>query len=166
MIMMGYTKIFNHIFFILFFILSGCNLFKSSKVPSSEIKSASSWSLNDENPSYNECEDLDKKENFDCFGSIVSESILKYISEEVVDANVEIDEEIKLVINVDKEGFFSLLSIDASDFVKNNIEGIEDIIENAIYNIPQALPAVKVNVEQYVNAKFELPIRILSQESL
>ena len=163
---MGYTKIFNHIFFILFFILSGCNLFKSSKVPSSEIKSASSWSLNDENPSYNECEDLDKKENFDCFGSIVSESILKYISEEVVDANVEIDEEIKLVINVDKEGFFSLLSIDASDFVKNNIEGIEDIIENAIYNIPQALPAVKVNVEQYVNAKFELPIRILSQESL
>ena len=166
MIMMGYTRIFNHIFFILFFILSGCNLFKSSKVPSSEIKSASSWSLNDENPSYNECEDLDKKENFDCFGSIVSESILKYISEEVVDANVEIDEEIKLVINVDKEGFFSLLSIDASDFVKNNIEGIEDIIENAIYNIPQALPAVKVNVEQYVNAKFELPIRILSQESL
>ena len=163
---MGYTRIFNHIFFILFFILSGCNLFKSSKVPSSEIKSASSWSLNDENPSYNECEDLDKKENFDCFGSIVSESILKYISEEVVDANVEIDEEIKLVINVDKEGFFSLLSIDASDFVKNNIEGIEDIIENAIYNIPQALPAVKVNVEQYVNAKFELPIRILSQESL
>ena len=165
MIMMGYTKIFNHIFFILFFILSGCNLFKSSKVPSSEIKSASSWSLNDEHPSYSDCEDLDKKENFDCFGSIVSESIIKYISEEVVDANVEIDEEIKLVINVDKEGFFSLLSIDASDFVKNNIEGIEDIIENAIYNIPQALPAVKVNVEQYVNAKFELPIRILSQES-
>ena len=166
MIMMGYTKIFNHIFFILFFILSGCNLFKSSKVPSSEIKSASSWSLNDEHPSYSDCEDLDKEENFDCFGSIVSESIIKYISEEIVDVNVEIDEEIKLVINVDKEGFFSLLSIDASDFVKNNIEGIEDIIENAIYNIPQALPAVKVNVEQYVNAKFELPIRILSQESL
>ena len=162
---MGYTRIFNYIFFILFFILSGCNLFKSSKVPPSEIKSASSWSLNDEHPSYSDCEDLDKEENFDCFGSIVSESILKYISEEVVDANVEIDEEIKLVINVDKEGFFSLLSIDASDFVKNNIEGIEDIIENAIYNIPQALPAVKVNVEQYVNAKFELPIRILSQES-
>ena len=93
------------------------------------------------------------------------ESIIKYISEEIVDVNVEIDEEIKLVINVDKEGFFSLLSIDASDFVKNNIEGIEEIIENAIYNIPQALPAVKVNVEEYVNTKFELPIRIISQES-
>ncbi len=116
-------------------------------------------------PSYTDCEDLNKQENFDCFGSIVSESIIKYISEEIVDVNVEIDEEIKLVINVDKEGFFSLLSIDASDFVKNNIEGIEEIIENAIYNIPQALPAVKVNVEEYVNTKFELPIRIISQES-
>ena len=101
---MGYTRIFNYIFFILFFILSGCNLFKSSKVSSSEIKSASSWSSNDENPSYSECEDLNTKENFDCFGSIVSESIIKYISEEVFDVNVEINEDIKLVINIDKEG--------------------------------------------------------------
>ena len=163
--MMSFKRIFKNLFFIPFFIFSGCDLFKSSKVPISEIKSASSWSLNDEHPSYSDCEDLDIEENFDCFGSIVSESIIKYISEEVVDVNVEIDEEIKLVINVDKEGFFSLLSIDASDFVKNNIEGIEEIIENAIYNIPQALPAVKVNVEEYVNAKFELPIRIISQES-
>tara|TARA_Y100000768_G_scaffold31654_1_gene20845 strand:- start:43 stop:537 length:495 start_codon:yes stop_codon:yes gene_type:complete len=164
--MVSFKRIFKYLFFIPFFILSGCDLFKSSKVPASEIKSASSWSLNDEQPSYSDCEDLNKEENFDCFGSIVSESIIKYISEEVVDLNVEIDEEIKLVINIDKEGFFSLLSIDASDFVKNNIKGIEEIIENAIYNIPQALPAVKVNVEEYVNAKFELPIRIISQESL
>ena len=163
--MMSFKKIFKNLFFIPFFVFIGCDLFKSSKVPASEIKSASSWSLNDEHPSYSDCEDLDKEENFDCFGSIVSESIIKYISEEIVDVNVEIDEEIKLVINVDKEGFFSLLSIDASDFVKNSIEGIEEIIENAIYNIPQALPAVKVNVEEYVNAKFELPIRIISQES-
>ena len=163
--MVSFKRIFKYLFFIPFFILSGCDLFKSSKVPASEIKSASSWSLNDEQPSYSDCEDLNKEENFDCFGSIVSESIIKYISEEVVDLNVEIDEEIKLVINIDKEGFFSLLSIDASDFVKNNIKGIEEIIENAIYNIPQALPAVKVNVEEYVNAKFELPIRIISQES-
>ena len=163
--MMSFKRIFKNLFFIPFFTFFGCDLFKSSKVPASEIKSASSWSLNDEQPSYSDCEDLDKEENFDCFGSIVSESIIKYISEEIIDVNVEIDEEIKLVINVDKEGFFSLLSIDASDFVKNNIEGIEEIIENAIYNIPQALPAVKVNVEEYVNAKFELPIRIISQES-
>ena len=163
--MMSFKRIFKNLFFIIFFIFSSCDLFKSSKVPASEIKSASSWSLIDEHPSYSDCEDLDKEENFDCFGSIVSESIIKYISEEIVDVNVEIDEEIKLVINVDKEGFFSLLSIDASDFVIINIEGVEEIIENAIYNIPQALPAVKVNVEEYVNAKFELPIRIISQES-
>ncbi len=163
--MMNYIRFFKHLLFITFFIITSCDFFKSNKVPSSEIKSASSWSVNDEKPSFNECEDLDKNESFNCFESIVSESILKYISEEIIEVNGEIDEEINIVINVDKEGFFSLLSIDASDFVKNNIEGIEDIIENAIYNIPQALPAVKVNVEQYVNAKFELPIRILSQES-
>ena len=164
--MMNYIRFFKHLFFIPFFIITSCNLFKSNKVPSSEIKSASSWSVNDEKPSFNECEDLDKKESFNCFESIVSESILKYISEEIIEVNGEIDEEIKIVINVDKEGFFSLLSIDASDFVKNTIEGIDEIIENAVYNIPQALPAVKVNVEEYVNIKFELPIRILSQESL
>ncbi len=164
--MINYIKVFKHLFFIPFFIISSCNLFKSNKVPSSEIKSASSWSINDEKPTFNECEDLDKKESFNCFESIVSESILKYISEEIIEVNGEIDEEINIVINVDKEGFFSLLSIDASDFVKNSIQGIDEIIENAVYNIPQALPAVKVNVEEYVNTKFELPIRILSQESL
>ena len=149
--MMNYIRFFKHLFFIPFFIITSCNLFKSNKVPSSEIKSASSWSINDEKPSFNECEDLDKKESFNCFESIVSESILKYISEEIIEVNGEIDEEI---------------NIDASDFVKNTIEGIDEIIENAVYNIPQALPAVKVNVEEYVNTKFELPIRILSQESL
>jgi len=164
--MMNYIRVFKSLFFISFFIISSCNLFKSNKVPSSDIKSASSWSSNDEKPSFNECEDLDKNESFNCFESIVSESILKYISEEIIEVNGEIDEEINIVINVDKEGFFSLLSIDASDFVKNSIEGIDEIIENAVYNIPQALPAVKVNVEEYVNTKFELPIRILSQESL
>jgi len=164
--MINYIKVFKHLFFIPFFIISSCNLFKSNKVPSSDIKSASSWSSNDEKPSFSECEDLDKNESFNCFESIVSESILKYISEEIIEVNGEIDEEINIVINVDKEGFFSLLSIDASDFVKNSIQGIDEIIENAVYNIPQALPAVKVNVEEYVNTKFELPIRILSQESL
>ena len=163
---MNYIRVFKSLFFISFFIISSCNLFKSNKVPSSDIKSASSWSSNDEKPSFNECEDLDKNESFNCFESIVSESILKYISEEIIEVNGEIDEEINIVINVDKEGFFSLLSIDASDFVKNSIQGIDEIIENAVYNIPQALPAVKVNVEEYVNTKFELPIRILSQESL
>jgi hypothetical protein len=166
--MMSYINFFKNFLFIFLFIflLSSCNLFKSNKVSSSDIKVASSWSSIDEKPSFNECEDLDKKESFDCFESIVSESILKYISDEIIEINGEIDEEIKLVINVDKEGFFSLLSIDASDFVKNKIEGIEEIVENAVYNIPQALPAVKVNVEEYVNTKFELPIRILAQESL
>ena len=163
---MNYIRFFRHLFFIPFFIITSCNLFKSNKVPSSEIKSASSWSINDEKHSFNECEDLDKNESFNCFESKVSESILKYISEEIIEVNGEIDEEIKIVINVDKEGFFSLLSIDASDFVKTTIKGIDEIIENAVYNIPQALPAVKVNVEEYVSTKFELPIRILSQESL
>ena len=59
-----------------------------------------------------------------------------------------------------------MLSIDASDFIKDKIEGLEEFVENAVFSIPQALPAVKVNVEEYVNTKFELPIRILSQESL
>ncbi len=164
--MMHYINFFKILFFLPFIILNGCDIFKSNKFSSSEIKTASSWTSNDERPSFNECEDINNDEGFDCFESIVSETILKYLSNEILEINEEVDEEIKVVIKVDKEGFFSLLSIDASDFIKDKIEGLEEFVENAVYSIPQALPAVKVNVEEYVNTKFELPIRILSQESL
>ena len=59
---MSFKRIFKNLFFIPFFIFFSCDLFKSSKVPASEIKSASSWSLNDEHPSYSDCEDLNKEE--------------------------------------------------------------------------------------------------------
>ena len=54
----------------------------SHKLPKSNVASWTFFSI--------EFEDLNKEENFDCFGSIVSESIIKYISEEVFDVTVEI----------------------------------------------------------------------------
>jgi len=153
-------KMFRIIIILLAF--TSCEFFKSNKISQKDIKTASSWTSNDERPSFSECEDLNKNENIDCFNLVVTEAILTYMKQNMVDLNIDIDEQIKLFIKIDKEGYFSLGSIDASDFLKDNIQDFEILIENAIYNIPQALPALKVNVEEYVNIKLTLPIRILT----
>ena len=42
--------------------LSSCDIFSSTKISSSQIKKASSWSSKDQPPSFPECEGVEKKE--------------------------------------------------------------------------------------------------------
>ena len=51
---------YRHIYVTIFsFLLLGCHLFESTKVPSKEIKSASSWSEKDQGPNFSECDDFE-----------------------------------------------------------------------------------------------------------
>ena len=142
----------------------GCQLFESNKVTPQEIKSASAWSEKDQEPSFTDCDGFDQvidKKN--CFESMISNSIMDYISENPWESSQYIDEEIVLNLHIDKEGNFSLLDIVRSKSIANAIPNMDESLEIAVNQIPQAQPAIKTNVGVFVATTLKLPIMISAQ---
>ena len=74
-----------------------------------------------------------------------------------------VDDEIRLLIQIDKAGNFSLISTVLSNSTAAAMPALESLMEQAVSNLPQAIPAVKTNVGELVSTQVELPIRIIAQ---
>lgn len=156
---------YRHIYLSIFsFLLLGCHLFESTKVPSKEIKSASSWSEKDQGPNFSECDDFENdQEKKDCFESIISNSILDYLDQNLLESSESISEEINIVLKIDKEGYFSLEEFNGSNKIDEVIPTLKEQLETAVSYIPQAQPAVKTNVGTFVSTRLSLPIMITAE---
>ena len=143
--------------------LSSCDLFESTTVSSKDIKKASSWSKKDQAPSYPECESFDNEEQFDCFQNIISERLLTTILDASFVATTPLEESIVLTIKVDKKGAFSLVEAEIPNSVLDALPYLESTLNDAVLNLPEALPATKTNVGVYVDTQFKLPILIRAQ---
>mgnify|MGYP001363115914 CR=1 FL=1 len=146
-------------------IIISCNLFDSSGISDKEIKTASKWSKNDQPPTYPECEALSLDTQVDCMSDILSSYITEYVYSSNMIANGDIDEEILLIIKIDKEGFFSLSEVQSSDNIIELLPDIEGLLSDAVISLPQALPATKTNVGTFVETKLTLPIQITALTS-
>ncbi len=154
----------NLFFGLLLITLNGCHLFESTKVPAKEIKAASSWSENDQAPTFPECEDNeDKAEKQNCFESMISNAILNYLEENPLESSEILQEEIMLTLKIDKEGFFNLEAVEYSNQIDAAIPDLREQLQMAVYIIPQAQPAMKSNVGTMVASTFKLPIFINAQ---
>ena len=142
----------------------GCQLFESNKVTPQEIKSASTWSEKDQEPSFSDCDGFDQAiDKKNCFESMISNSIMDYISENPWESSHYIDEEIVLNLHIDKEGYFSLQDIERSKAIADAIPNMDESLEIAVSQIPQAQPAIKTNVGVFVATTLQLPIMISAQ---
>ena len=143
--------------------LSSCDIFSSTKISSSQIKKASSWSSKDQPPSFPECEGVKKKEQLKCLQNIISNQLKLAISDIEMTASEPIDQEIVIDIKINKEGIFSLLDAKIPNSVVNALPELEQLLAQAIANFPLALPATKTNVGVYVDTRLSMPIRISAQ---
>ena len=142
----------------------GCQLFESNKVTPQEIKSASTWSEKDQEPSFTDCDGFDQAiDKKNCFESMISNSIMDYISENPWESSQYIDEEIVLNLHIDKEGYFSLQDIERSKAIADAIPNMDESLEIAVSQIPQAQDAIKTNVGVFVATTLQLPIMISAQ---
>lgn len=149
---------------IISFLFLGCHLFESTKVPSKEIKSASSWSDKDQGPNFIECSDFENdQEKKDCFESIISNTILDYLDQNPLESSESISEEINIVFKIDKEGYFSLEEFNGSNKINEAIPTLKEQLEIAVSLIPQAQPAVKTNVGTFVSTRLSLSIMITAE---
>jgi hypothetical protein len=160
-----WKEIFFKLFLIplLVFQLTSCDLFESTTVSSKEIKKASSWTKKDQAPSFPECESLEKEDQLDCFQTIISEQLLMSIFDANFVATFPLDENIILTLKVDKKGVISLLEAEIPNSVLEALPDLETTLNDAVANLPQALPATKTNVGVYVDTQFTLPIQIRAQ---
>lgn len=143
--------------------LCSCDIFSSTKISSSQIKKASSWSSKDQPPSFPECEGVEKKEQLKCLQNIISNQLKLAISDVEMFASEPIDQEIVIDIKINKEGIFSLLDAKIPNSVVNALPELEQLLAQAIANLPLALPATKTNVGVYVDTRLSMPIRISAQ---
>ena len=142
---------------------SSCELLSSTKVSSSEIKKASSWSSKDQPPSFPECEEVEKKEQLKCLQSIISDQLKLAVSDFNITAVEPLNQEIVVQIKIDKEGVFSLLDAKIPNTVRDAMPELEQILTQAVANLPLALPATKTNVGVYVDSQFTMPVQISAQ---
>ena len=138
--------------FLLIMIVS-CDSINMS-VPDSEIESASSWSINDQPPSFPECENLKNNQHLDCFRNIIEIEINNFLNDKVfpLDSNQYI-----LTLKIDTIGKFSLDKLNPSNKLDNTSI---NLIKSAVENIPNALPAIKTNVGEFVEVTFNLPFKL------
>ena len=125
----------------------------SLKVSDSEILSASSWSINDQLPTFEECVDLNGDEGLTCFRNIIATEMNEFMSDKTFPLDTT---QYKLTIKIDSEGNFILDKLSPD----NKLDSVSFIIlKDAVSGIKKALPAVKTNVGEYVEVKFNLPFR-------
>jgi len=146
---------------LLSFYFFGCNFIDTKKVSYEEIQLASTWSENDQPPSFEQCDVLlDLYDQKKCF----EENLLNMIYSSLVTLKVQssepFDSEIIVVIKIDENGLFSIDKLDDSDGLFNKVTDLEKQIIKIVKSLPKALPAIKTNVGSYVNVKFTLPIKI------
>ena len=142
----------KHLFILL--LLSSCNFFDYS-VPDKEIIKSSSWSSNDQPPSYPECESLDLNEQKKCFIESIEKKLTTYFN----DRNINLEStEYLLKVKIDNIGVFSIVNISSKDSLSNETK---KKFNEAFKSLPKALPAVKTNVGEYVDVVFDLPIKLV-----
>ena len=78
-------------------------------------------------------------------------------------ATSPLEESIVLTIKVDKKGAFSLVEAEIPNSVLDALPYLESTLNDAVLNLPEALPATKTNVGVYVDTQFKLPILIRAQ---
>ena len=103
------------------------------------------------------------KKKKDCFESIISNSILDYLDQNLLESSESISEEINIILKIDKEGYFSLEEYNGSIKIDQAIPSLKEQLEIAVSLIPQAQPAVKTNVGTFVSTKLNLPILITAE---
>ena len=124
------------------------------KVSQSEIESSSSWTSNDQPPSFPECENLEIDDQLICFRNKIEIEMNSFLKDKVFPLDTT---EYILTLRVDTIGNFTLNNLLPKDKLDKKLVLI---IQEAVEKLPNALPAIKTNVGEFVEVKFNLPFKL------
>ena len=124
------------------------------KVPETEIQAASKWSSNDQPPSFPECEGLKIEDQLICFRDKIEAEMSNFLDNKVFPLD---STEYKLTLKIDITGRFSLDNLSPQNKLDNKSFLI---IQEAVEQLPNALPAIKTNIGEFVEVKISIPFKL------
>ena len=148
---------------LLIFCLTSCDYFDKKKVKAEdllnqELKSFN-WNEVDVYPTFTTCDSSDIKElRKQCFENTLSSYIFKNLSKQNIIVSEEIDDTLKMKIEISDHGILRVLGIDNSEIIQKQIPNIDTLLIASFDSLPKIYPAIKRG--QHVKTQFELPVII------
>ncbi|WP_340200581.1 hypothetical protein [Ascidiimonas sp. W6] len=152
--------------------LQSCESFLQRNFPSadeiaSERIDTINWNRVDRFPLFESCDEMANKESQkDCFEITFSDHIMKAFEAENIVVKREINDTVILELKVDHEGIVSILNIEQSRLVQQEIPTLHDHFSTSLKKLPKIFPALKnaasKNTTQTVpvGMRFRLPVVI------
>jgi len=143
--------------------LMSCEYFNVKKTSSDAILKEElqtfNWNEVDEYPSFSECDSyITKQERKQCFENTLSSYIFRHLSKQNIIVSEEIDDTLKMKIEISDQGILKVLSIENSKIIQKQIPNIETLLIASFDSLPKVYPAIKRG--QHVKTQFELPVII------
>ena len=149
--------------FLLVILLTSCEYFNVKKTSSEAILNEElktfNWNDVDEYPTFSLCDSLSaKQEKKQCFTSVLTGHIFKYLQDEIIVVTQDINDTIDLKLQVSETGTIILLETKVDSLTIQEIPNINNLLAKSLDSLPKIFPAIKRG--QQVTTEFKLPIII------
>lgn len=145
------------------FCFISCDYFDKKKVNADEILNQElktvNWNEVDEYPSFSTCDsNAVKDQRRQCFENTITSYIFNHLNSQNVIVSEEINDTLKMQIQVSEKGQLDVLSINNTELIKTQISNIDTLLLESLDSLPKIYPAIKRG--QHVKTEFELPVII------
>ena len=147
------------------FLLVSCEFFTPSEKRTLQLAEKELQSINwndvDQYPLFENCDEMtDKLSQKECFQN----TLLLHFSNTLLDfefvLNKDIEEPVYVDFIIDKEGSITVMHIEKSGLIQDQIPEFDGIISRSLKNLPKLEPALKRGMP--VDAKCRIPIKLQS----
>lgn len=147
---------FHFISFLLF--LNSCNYSIKSSFEKKGYFKEINFNHIDHFPTFFSCDSMGDIDRERCFKEGVLRRIKENLLFESIQVEGEINEQVTLIIKVDKTGDINLERIHSSKVIQKKIPMLDSLLKNVIKKLPKVKPAIKKGV--VVSSQFTLPVKI------
>ncbi|GAA3635559.1 hypothetical protein [Flavivirga jejuensis] len=149
--------------FLLVILLTSCEYFNVKKTSSEAILNEElqtfNWNDVDEYPTFASCDSVStKEEKQQCFTSVLTGHIFKYLQDEIIVVTKDVNDTINLKLQVSETGIIMLLEAKVDSLTIQEIPNINNLLAKSLDGLPKIFPAIKRG--QQVTTEFKLPIII------
>ncbi len=146
-------------------IISGCfscdSLSSNKETAHGDVNATIDFKSVDTSPSFENCKDLLDQEKTDCFRNTMQQNFENALSELSFEADEVIDEEVLVVLHIDKQGDIRISDMETSTLIQTYLPDLKSELEDVVSTMPRLFPATKRGIP--VATAYTLPIKIVSE---
>ena len=149
--------------FLIIFVGTSCEYFSLKKKSNlQEVDTIIDFSSVDASPTFKDCSRfIDKEERSTCFRTKIYAHISKSLAKHTFEVRNSIEEVIKVVVRIDRNGNATVVEIISSDVIKASIQSLDSLVKVSVGNLPKLFPATKRGIP--VATQYQIPIQIRVQ---